>query len=361
VHPYYTTPAGDDFRRKEVEMKKSVFLSLPLAAVLGLTACGGGSGGSSSHSGGNSSGHSGKTMSLKMSDDQPKNYPTVKGDKDFAKRVKNKTNGRIKIRVYPSGSLGSETDVVQQVQQGSIDFQRLNGSPLADYDKDMGVLSMPYLFKSDKQKWKVLNGAVGKHLLNTLKSHKLVGLTYYDSGDRNFYNSKHPVKKPSDMKGLKIRVQKSSITEKMIKALGASPTPMDYDEVYSALKSGVIDGAENNFPSYYTTNHYKAAKYFTEDEHVGVPEVVLASKETWNKFSDKDKKIIRSAARHSQKVERKSWDALVKKSKKKVKAGGAKITKVPNKNAWRKAEQPVYDKYGPRYKKYIDKINKVGK
>src|SRR5699024_7380825 len=132
----------------------------------------------------------------------------VKGDKAFAKQVKEKTDGRIKIKVYPSGQLGSETDVAQQVQTGSVDFQRLNGSPLADIDKDIGVLSMPYLFKSDKQKWDVLNGKIGKHLLDTLQEHKLVGLTYYDSGNRSFYNSKHPVKKPSDMKGLKIRVQK---------------------------------------------------------------------------------------------------------------------------------------------------------
>lgn len=332
-------------------MKKSALLALPLAAALGLTACGGG---------GSSSGSSKEKMDLKLSDDQPKNYPTVKGDKDFADQVKKKTDGRIKIKVYPGGSLGSENDVAEQVQQGSVNFERLNGSPLADIDKDMGVLSMPYVFKSDKQKWKVLNGKIGKDLLGTLKSHKLVGLTYYDSGDRNFYNSKHPVKKPSDMKGLKIRVQKSEINNEMVKALGASPTPMDYDEVYSSLKSGVIDGAENNYPSYYTTNHYKAAKYFTEDGHVGVPEVLMGSKQTWDKLSDKDKKIMREAAKHSQKVERKSWEKLVEKSKKKVDSGGAEITKIDDQSAWRKAVQPVYDKYGSKYKKQIDRIDKVG-
>src|SRR5699024_9240004 len=155
--------------------------------------------------------------------------------------------------------------------------------------------------------------------------HKLVGLTYYDSGNRSFYNSKHPVKKPSDMKGLKIRVQKSEINVKMIKALGASPTPMDYGEVYSSLKSGVIDGAENNFPSYFTTGHYKAAKYFTEDEHVGVPEILMASKKTWDDLSADDKKVVKAAAKHSQKVERRAWEKLVKKSERKVKKGGAQI------------------------------------
>lgn len=342
-------------------MKRIFMLGLALVFMFSLSACGSNSGssstGDSDNDGNNDSDK--ETMKLKLSDDQPKDYPTVKGDEAFAKEVEEKTDGRIKIKVYPGGQLGSENDVAEQVQLGSVDFTRMNGSPLADIDEDMGVLSMPYLFESEEQKWKVLNGDIGQQLLDTLKSSKMVGLTYYDSGSRDFYNSKHPVKKPEDMKGLKIRVQKSKLNIDMIKALGASPTPMDYDEVYSSLKSGVIDGAENNFPSYYTTNHYKAAKYFTVDKHSGVPEVLIASKKTWDKLSDEDKDIMREAAKNSQKVANDAWDELVKKSKKEVKDGGAQITEVKDMDAWREAVQPIYDDYGKKYKDWIDKINEV--
>ena len=348
-------------------MRKILMLGLTLVFMLSLAACGSqsssgkksgnGSGNSTSSKG--SSASSGKKMTLKLSDDQPKGYPTVQGDEAFAKEVKQKTNGRIQIKVYAGGSLGAEGDVAQQVQLGSVDLQRINAAPLAEYDSDMGVLSMPYLFKSSKQKWDVLNGKVGQQLLDSLKSSKMVGLTYYDSGSRSFYDSKRPIKKPSDLKGLKIRVQKSKLFISMVKALGASATPMAFSDVYSALQTGVIDGAENNLPSYYTTNHYKVAKYYTFDKHSQVPEVLLASKKTWDKLSPSDQKIFKQAAMDSQKVERKSWNALVKKSRKKVLAGGAKFYQVKDTSAWRKAVQPVYDKYGSKYKKYLDEIKKV--
>lgn len=354
-------------------MRKMLVLVLTLVFMLSLAACGSqsssgktsGSGSSSGKSSGSKSSSSsksassGKTMHLKLSDDQPKGYPTVKGDEAFAKEVKQKTNGRIQIKVYAGGSLGAESDVAQQVQLGSVDLQRINAAPLATYDSAMGVLSMPYLFKSDKQKWDVLNGKVGQQLLNSLKSAKMVGLTYYDSGARSFYDSKRPIKKPSDLKGLKIRVQKSKLFISMINALGASATPMAFGGVYSALQTGVIDGAENNLPSYYTTNHYKVAKYYTFDKHSEVPEVLLASTKLWNQLSPSDQKIFKQAALDSQKVERKSWNALVKKSRKKVLAGGAKFYQVSDTKAWRKAVQPVYDKYGAKYKKWLDEIKKV--
>jgi tripartite ATP-independent transporter DctP family solute receptor len=263
------------------------------------------------------------------------------------------------VKVYPSAQLGDEKSVIEQVQLGAIDFARVNSSPLAEFSKDIGVFNMPYLFNSSDQMWKVLNGPIGDKLLKSLESSQMIGLTYYDSGSRNFYNSKKVVRHPSDLKGLKIRVQQSNAFVDLVNGLGGSATPMSYGDVYNALQTGVIDGAENNWPSYYSTNHYKVARYITEDQHTRNPEILLASLATWNKLSDSDKKIILQAAKDSQVVQRKEWAKLEKKAKDAAKANGNTITTISNLSEWQKAVQPVYDKYGKDYKSLIDEIRAV--
>lgn len=352
-------------------MKKFVLLIM-LVASLGFLLVGCGSNNSpsnsksasgktdtTSNSGSSDKASSGKHYTFRLADDQPANYPTVVGDKEFAKLVNQRTNGRITIKVYPNAQLGDEKSVLEQVQLGAVDFIRVNSSPLANYSKKIGVLNLPYLFKDAKQKWDVLNGPIGQELLDSLQSSNLVGLTYYDSGSRNFYNSKHPVAKPSDLKGLKIRVQQSKLMVDLVNTLGGSATPIAYSEVYNSLQTGVIDGAENNWPSYYSTNHYKVAKYFTEDHHTMNPEVVIMSKKKWDQLSKADQKIIRQAAVDSQKVQRESWAKLQKKARDAVKANGNVITQVNDIAAWQKAVQPLYDKYGSQYKDLITKIRAV--
>lgn len=314
---------------------------------------------SSSNSSSSNSASSGKHYTFRLADDQPTGYPTVVGDQKFAKLVNQRTNGRITIKIYPNAQLGDEKSVFEQVQLGAVDFERINSSALSNYDKQIGVFSLPYLFKNEQQKWDVLNGKVGQKLLDGLTSAKAVGLTYYDSGSRNFYNSKHAVSKPSDLKGLKIRVQQSDMMVDLVNTLGASATPIDYAEVYNSLQTGVIDGAENNWPSYYSTNHYKVAKYFTEDHHTMNPEVLLMSSKKWNKLSASDQKIIRQAAVDSQKTQRASWKALQDKAKKAVKANGNVITPVTDIAAWQKAVQPLYKKYGSQYSDLIKQIQAV--
>lgn len=299
---------------------------------------------------------SGKTITLRLADNQPATYPTVVGDNEFARIVSEKTNGRIQIKVYPAAQLGDENTVIQQIQLGAIDLGRINSAPLAEYDKQMGVFSLPYLFDSSAQMWKVLDGPIGDNLLSSLSSAKMVGLTYYDSGSRDFYNSKHPVLHPSDLKGLKIRVQQSNIFVDLVNTLGGSATPMAYGEVYNALQTGVIDGAENNWPSYYTTNHYKVAKYVTEDNHTMNPEVLLASSSAWSKLSADDQKIIKDAAVESQQAERQAWDDLVSKSIAAVKANGNVVTELQDVSEWQKAVQPLYSKYGQQYQDLISQI-----
>jgi tripartite ATP-independent transporter DctP family solute receptor len=343
-------------------MRKSKKIGMALvssAAVLslGLAGCSSNNSQSSnSSSKSTSNASSGPKMTLKLADIQPANYPTVLGDNAFAKEVSDKTNGRIQIKVYPNAQLGDENSAIQQVQAGAIDFGRINSSPLAQYDKQMNVLGLPYLFSSSQQMWDVLNGPVGKQILDGLKDAKMVGLTYYDSGARDFYNTKHPVSKPSDLKGLKIRVQQSNLFVDLVNGFGASATPMNYADVYNALQTGVIDGAENNLPSYYTTNHYKAAKYLTLDEHTRNPEVLLASSAIWSKLTPADQKIVQQAATDSQKVERTAWNKLEQQALDAAKANGNTITKVTDMSAWQKAAQPLYDKYGKDYQDLVNKI-----
>lgn len=300
-------------------------------------------------------------IKMKMAENQPPDYPTTIGDKEFARLVKEKTNGRIEIEVFPGGVLGDEKSVIEAIQMGGIELARVNAQPLSDFSKSLRVLSLPYLFRDSAHLWKVLDGPIGDRLLNELANSRMMGLAYYDSGSRNFYNSKRPLKVPDDMKGLKIRVQQSELMMGLVSALGASPTPMPYGEVYTGLQSGVIDGAENNWPSYYSTSHYEVAKNFTLDHHSRTPELVIMSKVAWDKLSPEDQKIVKEAARQSEEIQKKAWADYEKKSTDAVKAAGNVITEVSAQDfpLWQKAVEPLYEKFGAEYKALIQEIKDV--
>lgn len=299
-----------------------------------------------------------KQIVLRLAENQVEDYPTTIGDKEFAKLIEEKSDGRYKVEVYAGGQLGDEKSVIEQVQLGTIELARVNASPLTEFASELGVLSMPYLFKDEAHQWDILNGDVGEKLLTKLEPSKMVGLAFYDSGSRNFYNSVRPINTPADLKGLKIRVQQSSLFVDLVESFGASATPMAYDEVYSALQTGVIDGAENNYPSYYSTNHYEVAKYYTIDGHSRVPEILMASKSTWDKLSDEDKKIFKEAAIESQKVQREAWKALEEKAKTTVIEAGSEIIEITDTTPWREAVQPLYDKYGEDFAEIIKEIQR---
>lgn len=298
----------------------------------------------------------------KLAENQPPDYPTTIGDREFARLVKEGTKGEIVIDVQPGGVLGDEKSVIEAIQMGGIAFARVNAQPLADFYKPLSVFSLPFIFRSAKHQWAVLDGPVGDEVLNGMASARMVGLAYYDSGSRNIYNSKKVVKKPADLKGLKIRVQQSQLMMDMVKALGASPTPMPYGEVYTGLQSGVIDGAENNWPSYYSTSHYEVARYFTLDGHSMTPEVVMVSKAIWDKFTPAQQKIIKAAARKSEAIQKKAWKDYEAKSIAAIKKGGKNtITTLSEKEkmAFQNAVEPLYDKYGAADKELIKKIKAV--
>lgn len=297
-----------------------------------------------------------KEIVLRLAENQPADYPTTLGDKEFAKLVEERTNGRIKIEVYHSAQLGQEKAVIEQVQFGAIDFARVSISPLAEFSKSLNALQLPYLYRNAAHMWKVLEGPIGDEFLNSMTGAKLVGLCWYDSGARSFYNSKREIKSPADLKGMKIRVQESKLMMGLVSALGATPVPMAFGEVYSALQTGVIDGAENNWPSYLTTSHYEVAKYFTLDEHTRVPEMIIASKMTLDKLSKEDVDIITKAAKDSVKIQKESWAKKEKEAEDKIRAAGNKITVLENNEEFQKAVAPLYEEFGKDYKDVIKKI-----
>lgn len=339
--------------------KKKIVAALSVLTVSAFVAAG--CGGGQQAASGSGSAKSGDKIVLRYAENQVKDYPTTKAAQKFADLVKEKTNGRITVEVYDSGQLGDEKSVIEQIQFGGIDMARVSLSPLSEFAKQLNVLQLPYLYRDGDHMWKVLEGPIGTKLLGSLDSSGVVGLSWYDAGARNFYNSVREIKSLEDMKGLKIRVQESAMMMDMVKALGANPTPMAYGEVYSALQTNVIDGAENNWPSYESTSHYEVAKYFVIDEHNRVPEPQIISKKTMDKLSADDQKIIRECAMESAKYERQLWAEREKASEEKVRAAGCTITTLtPDvRKAFEAAVQPLYDQYGAEYKDLIKEIKET--
>jgi len=337
-------------------VRKNRFLVLSLVALFALSlviaGCGGG------HK--PASAAAAPTLVLKLGETHPPDYPTTMGDKKFAELVGERSKGRIKVDVYPGSQLGEEKAVIEQVQLGAVAFTRVSSAPLAEFNKPLGVFSLPYIFDSSAHMWKFLESADGAKLLDGLQASKFVGLCYYDPGARNFYSTK-PLKSLADVKGMKIRVQQNTINMDMISALGASATPMPYGQVFSALQTGVIDGAENNFPSYLTANHYQVAKHFILDGHQRVPEVLIMSKVVWDKLTPDDQKLIKQAALDSVKTQRELWDKFEKEAEAKVKAAGSTVTEVKDVKPWQDAVKSVIDKYRDQYKDVLAAIDNARK
>lgn len=281
---------------------------------------------------------------LRSSDTHPDGYPTVEAVKYFGQLVEERTGGRYKVEVYHSAQLGQEADTIEQVRAGVIDLNRVSMGPWNGLVPSTQIPSLPYIFRSPQHMRKVMLGPIGDEVAKGFEEHGVVLLTYYDGGARSFYNSKRPINAPADLQGLKIRVIQSDIFVDMVAALGATATPMPYGEVYSAIQTGVVDGAENNFPSYDTAGHFEVAKYYSLDEHLIVPEVFVMSKAAWDKLTPEDQEIFRQAARESAEKQFELWDAQVEASRAKVEAAGSMIN-TPEKQPFIDAMKPVYDKY----------------
>jgi tripartite ATP-independent transporter DctP family solute receptor len=287
----------------------------------------------------------------------PEDYPPVIGDKEFARLVGERSGGKLKILVYPDALLGDEQSVIAQVQLGGIDFARVNSAPLVGVGNKLGVLCLPYLFRDSDHLWKVLLGPIGEELLDSLKPGKITGLAYYDSGARSFYTKK-PVSNITELRGLRIRVQYSDPFANFIKLLGATPVPLNFGEIYNALRKDDIDGAENNWSSYYTSDHYRVARYYFLDEHTRNPEVLIASSKVIDSLPEEYRKIILSSAKDSVEFQREAWKAREKKSEEQIRKSGAIITAISSRDGElvQKTIAPLYEKYNRAYKSLIERI-----
>ncbi len=282
---------------------------------------------------------------LRSSDTHPDGYPTVEAVKYLGELVKERSNGRIEIEVFHSAQLGQEKDTIEQTQFGVIDMNRVSLGPFNNIIEETQVPSLPYIFRSVDHMHKVMDGPIGQEILDAFSAHDLVGLVFYDAGSRSFYNRQKPVESMADLSGMKFRVMQSDLFVDMVNALGANATPMPYGEVYSSIQTGVIDGAENNWPSFESSGHYEVAGYFTLDEHLIVPEVLVMSKKSWDKLSAEDQELIRQAAKDSVPHMRKLWAEREAASEAKIREAGVKIVSDIDKTPFIEAMKPVYEKY----------------
>lgn len=305
-----------------------------------------------------------KSIVLKLSDVLPDNYPTTLADKEFKRLVEERTEGRIQIEVYTDGKLYSdEPSQIEALKSGELAFARTSCSPVTAYVPKLNVIQLPYLYKNSEHMWKVLNGPIGQSILEEIETSGsgLMGLCYYDGGARSFYLIKE-VHKPDDMTGLKIRVQNNAMMIRLCKLLGATGVVgIGPSEIYSSIKTGLIDGAENSIPIYESMGDYKAAQYYIVDQHTRFPEVILASAEIMRSLDPSDLEIIKQCAKETQDFEIKKWAEKEKQSEEIIRREGNIIIELSDeaKAEFRTRMKPIYDEYGYLYKDTISQILKL--
>ena len=282
---------------------------------------------------------------LRSADTHPDGYPTVEAVEYMGQLLSDWTSGRITVEVFPGRQLGEESDTIEQTMIGAIDMTRVNMAPLNNIAPATAIPSLPFIFRSIDHMHRAMDGEIGLEIMASLEEHGLVGLAYYDSGARSFYNTQRPIRTPEDMQGLRIRVQNSDLFVAMVEALGANATPMEFGQVYDALRTGVIDGAENNWPSYESTRHFEVANYYTLDQHSMSPEILVMSAQVWGGLSEADQVLVRRAAALSVPYMRDLWNERVGASRDAVTANGNEVIEEVDKQPFIDAMQPVYDQF----------------
>jgi tripartite ATP-independent transporter DctP family solute receptor len=296
---------------------------------------------------------------LKASDVHPEGYPTVAAVEDMGKKLDAATNGRITIAMYPAMQLGGEKEAIEQAQVGAIQLARVSVGALGPVVDDLNVFNLPFLFRNTAHMEAVIDGPIGKELLDKVTANPnagLVGLCWMDAGARSLYDTKKPIRGIADLKGMKFRVMGNPMFIDMMNDLGGNGVAMGYDQVLAALQTGVVDGAENNPPSFVFDHHYEVAKYYTLTEHLIVPEVLIMSKKTWDTLSKGDQALIMKLAGETQAEERVLWKQYEASAMEKAKAAGVQIIPVDDKTPYQQAVKPVWDKYGPRFAGVIKRV-----
>jgi tripartite ATP-independent transporter DctP family solute receptor len=299
---------------------------------------------------------------LKATDVHPLGYPTVEAVVRMGKKLEAATNGRISIQMYPSMQLGGEKEMIEQAQVGALAMARISVGPMGPLVPELNVFNLPFMFRDDAHMEKVIDGPIGDEMLKKLSDHptaNLVGLAWMNAGTRNVYNSKKPVKTIDDLKGLKIRMMGNPVFIDTMNSLGGNGIGMGYDQLINALQTGVVDGAENNYPSYASGQHYRYAKYYSLTGHLMIPEILVFSKKMWGTLSKADQDLIMKVAKEAQQEERGLWYAREKEAIKDMKAAGAEIIEIKDKAPFQAAVKPVWDKYGAAHAALIKRIQEV--
>lgn len=299
------------------------------------------------------------TMTLRASDVHPTGFPTVAAIENMGKKLEAATDGRIKLQMFASGVLGTDKAVVEQVQVGAVQIARISLGEIGPVVPDVNVFNMPFVFRDEAHMRKIIDGPIGDEMLEKITNSpaKLVALGWMDSGSRSVY-AKKPIKTPADMSGLKIRTIGNAVFLDTMNAMGGNGISMSFGEVYSALQTGVIDAAENNSPSLYTSNHYTITPFYSQTNHLIIPEIFVMSKVTWDKLSKEDQALVKKLSREAQAEERVLWDKTVADSNEKLKAAGVKFSDV-DRQAFYDATAGIRTKYGAPYKDLITRIEAV--
>lgn len=278
----------------------------------------------------------------------------------MAERVKEESNGKMRIDIYPSQQLGSERELLELLQIGSLDITKVSSSVLEGFEPLYKIFSVPFLFENEEHRFAVYDGEIGRELLDAGQNIRLVGLTYYDAGTRSFYTKDRPILHPDDLQGMKIRVQESPASLQMVNMLGGSATPISFGELYTALQQRIVDGAENNPPSLYLTRHYEVVDYYSLDEHTAVPDMLFASQFTWERLTDEEKEILQNAAQESAIYQRKLWEESTNEAMEAVQEAGIEVVR-PDKEPFREKLQPMYEEYAQNKElnSYIQRIQEL--
>ena len=286
-------------------------------------------------------------------------HPVHQGMVYMAEKVMEKSGGKMRLDIYPSGQLGQERDLIELLQIGSLAMTKVSTAPLEAFVPEMKIFGIPYVFRDDEHRWKVLKSDIGKRLLLSGEKFFLRGMCYYDAGSRSFYTKEVPINSPENLKGLKIRVMKSLTSFAMVQSLGGSPTPIPWGELYTALQQGVVDGAENNPPSFYLSRHYEVCKYYSLDEHTAVPDILLMSTVVWQSLSPKEQQWLQEAVDESVAQQKILWKESSDEALREVQKAGVKVL-YPDNTLFQQEVQEMHASYqGTTIYDLIQKIQNV--
>ncbi|WP_170179751.1 TRAP transporter substrate-binding protein [Flavivirga rizhaonensis] len=297
---------------------------------------------------------------IKLAHGLDMSHPVHKAMVFMAEDLEKRSNGTMGIQIYPNQQLGTERQALELLQIGSLDMTKVSAAVMENFSPNMKVFGLPFLFRDRTHIFNVLDGEIGKELLDGGQKYWLKGLGYYDSGSRSFYTKEKPVKSPEDLKGLKIRVMESITAMNMVSSLGGSPTPISWGELYTSLQQGVVDGAENNPPSFYLSRHYEVCKFYSLDEHTSIPDVLIMGTHLWNDLNDEQQKWVQASVNVSVKHQRKLWEEAEQEALEEVKKAGVQVIN-PDKSKFQEKVADMYESYKDENEIYslINRIQKV--